>query len=482
MLAYLRFLVGFIPFLTKQSASFQHTKISLYQAPRTFHLFDNNQNVIDDPKNKTESSFLSSSSNMSPEKIYLSNKWVKQQFASIFNSTVNKPAQASVSSFIKDELKHPHDHAEQALLDNIRRHFDNQKKIKYLQQYGMRDYARIAERRPPSVNDFIKTSICEEHIEVRHLGSLLQAVRYGKTPLVREILEYNDFTEFYDQQGYSALHLAVKLQHESIVKVLLEAGAYLSSTNKDGYSVLHTAILGNNPKILKMIFLYLEKKPNQHLIHSVTKDGCETPLHCAARVHNIDTIKTLLALGSSVKMKDTQGRIALMTASSHGYFNNVAQLISAGSSLEDQDSNGMTSLLLACQQEIELSPRTIGSYLRDAGCDMRVETMTHFKQELGAKNHLTTVSFLIEKGASLSHVNHDGEQALIIAVKKNNLPLLEFLLKQQVDLAHQDNQGMNALDWSKALNLKEINDLLVSGLQQTPQNKREMFTKFRQYK
>ncbi len=72
-----------------------------------------------------------------------------------------------------------------------------------------------------------------------------------------------------------------------------------------------------------------------------------------------------------------------------------------------------------------------------------------------------TLLILIKAGANLNLQNHEGQTALIQAVKSGSLYRTRALIKAGADLDLKDNAGKTALQYATERDLEDIEDLLL---------------------
>jgi len=89
-------------------------------------------------------------------------------------------------------------------------------------------------------------------------------------------------------------------------------------------------------------------KANSDPASATAVDGSsQSPLACAARTGNLESIKNLLANGAKINEADEQQRTALMLAVIGGHLQTVLHLALNGSDLTSRDANGSSALELA---------------------------------------------------------------------------------------------------------------------------------------
>lgn len=302
---------------------------------------------------------------------------------------------------------------------------------------------------------------------------LLSAVRYGKSYLVEKILADHDFTEYYDNQGYSALHLYVFYGHLEIFNQLINAQAYLFTTNNAGLNIIHTALAQNHYFLLEAILHALQKNSlKDRLINAVTKTK-ETPLMQAARAGYTQAVILLLNNGGSLETRNTLGHTALMLASESGSFLSVKKMLETDAFINAEDHNQMTALLLASHQKPVLTEiKKYSLTQQGSGLDEREQHQGSQQFMQSTKDYLSVVRLLLKNGAHINHLNSKGESALILATKNNNDNLVQLLLEQpSIDLTLKDNANRTAYDWAKLNDHESIASKILMAIQYPNQPK-----------
>jgi ankyrin repeat protein len=128
----------------------------------------------------------------------------------------------------------------------------------------------------------------------------------------------------------------------------------------------------------------------------------------------------LLILGIA-KIKDDDGRTALIWAS---YCNNlevVQALIQAGTDVNIKNNNGRTALMYTSDQ-----------------------------------NHLEVAQVLIEAGANVNIRDNEGNTALIWASYRNHLEVIKALIQAGTDVNIKNNYGKTALNLIDNMKIKDL--------------------------
>jgi len=113
----------------------------------------------------------------------------------------------------------------------------------------------------------------------------------------------------------------------------------------------------------------------------------------------------------------------------------------------DDDQDGLTPLswtLIEGQQDLACILINKG-----ANIDHRNPPPRYSQILLALNNHLfKAASLMIEKGADLTCKNDDGENALMLAIKRKNIELIRAMLDKGVNPLEKNNNDQDAFDYA----------------------------------
>jgi ankyrin repeat protein len=140
-----------------------------------------------------------------------------------------------------------------------------------------------------------------------HFGytGLLLATSYGRTEVVRLLVEMGADINFKNKDGDTALILAVVYRRNEIVSFLVENGADINVQNKIGNTALIIGSLKNG--YTEIVRLLLEKGAD---INLQNKDG-ETALIRASMEARRETVRLLLEKGADINLQNKDGKTAI---------------------------------------------------------------------------------------------------------------------------------------------------------------------------
>ena len=158
---------------------------------------------------------------------------------------------------------------------------------------------------------------------------LIKAAVYGRTEIVKLLLEKGADVNKHNEGGETPLHYAAQHGHVRVVEILLEHGADVSAKGT----------------------------------------GCGTPLQWAGRNGQIKAAKLLLAYGADINQQAASESTALIKAASADHFEMVEFLLARGADPTIRASYGRTALHEAAfNNNVE-----IGRILLEHGADPTVE-------------------------------------------------------------------------------------------------------------
>ncbi len=273
-----------------------------------------------------------------------------------------------------------------------------------------------------------------------------QGIVAGTEDVVRTLIAAGANPNVADQDGNTPLMLAAHQQSLESVGILLAAGADVNAKDKFGHSALMDAAVA------------LESRDSTFVVKTLirakanvddTDELGQTALMSAARTGYVKTVEALLEAGASVKVKDKEGKTALIHATdeSRQVTTNVVQaLIAAGANVNETDARRQTPLMLAALRNA-LDSVTM---LLKAGAKVNAEdqdemTPLMFAAWGGGDSSLEITKALLNAKAKVNESDKEGKSVLMFAAQYGPVELVRFLLSARAAVNARNDQGESPL-------------------------------------
>ena len=371
-----------------------------------------------------------------------------------------------------------------------------------------RDWAEIVElliRKGASVNahdseGFTPLMVCARKNHIQSLCVLLQCgASVSATSRLGHWVTGRAKNEAYALRGNTALHLAAMENHENCIHQLTVHGADIWSSNNKGENLLMLAAAKGLCNTVRMCL----KQGTPDQINKLDRHGNNAVIH-ACKNSQINSLILLLKNVHCLRhINDTSIKLnmsPLMLGVNYRCLEIVRLLLDKGANPNSENWIGATCLTMAvgknprdhtkepppCRQYFEDNPDFLsfvvpllqkGAEVNHVCCQTGETALT-----LAAKNgvHSSIVEELVKQGASVNHVDRNGNTALLGACEKGKekviklllshgasvtetclltgkspltvavdsgvaTPIVDMLLKSGVDVNHVDNDGNTAL-------------------------------------
>lgn len=181
-----------------------------------------------------------------------------------------------------------------------------------------------------------------------------------------------------------------------------------------------------------------------------------TPLHQALIDINEDKVRLLVKEGADVNTLDKNGKTALHLASSIGRYSLVEFLVEAGADVHVKDNKHKTALVYA----IEKNHIKVIVYLSNKANEpvLKAKEDTIFSAAKNAK--MEEVAYYLSQN-DIDAVNEDGKTALHIACEAGQFEIAAFLLNHGANIKLLDHDGRSAVNYAKLSGNKELIKLLT---------------------
>jgi ankyrin repeat protein len=194
--------------------------------------------------------------------------------------------------------------------------------------------------------------------------------------------------------------------------------------------------------------------------------GIGAALAMATRFGNNDAMKLLLTSGKTGDLGDGRGQTMLMLASTSGVPKVVEEVLKDDHNVNAQDKNGRTALIEAVDhyeneaETPEIDRASVVRMLLGAGADANLRDEDGNTALIDACWNANIVLALIQRGANINAQNKQGETALINCATAE---VAWLLLANHADPSIRNAEGKTALDVAKQDNMKEKEDVLLTG-------------------
>lgn len=266
----------------------------------------------------------------------------------------------------------------------------------------------------------------------------IASAKKGDAYLVRLFLTAGMDPNRKDDRGNTALMYAAAGGYEEVVRDLLKKKANVNERDRDDDAALAWGS-GQKPEIIKIL---LDAGPDL--------DARNRAFVVAARAGNPQVFPVLIQAGISLDqirsgaLFEAAGEHAAGTDQQLG--ETVKSLIALGTDVNARDSEGRTPLLLAAHN----GHLTVAKVLVDGGADInaecncpKVEEEPRWSPLVAAirKDRKEIVDFLLAKNAELNRKSGTGATALITAASEGDAAIVRKLLGKGADVNATDQNG-----------------------------------------
>jgi ankyrin repeat protein len=183
------------------------------------------------------------------------------------------------------------------------------------------------------------------------------------------------------------------------------------------------------------------------------------PIHYAASRGNVEEVQILLEFGADINTRGEYGFTPLHYAVMQGFVEMVEFLLVRGADPSVRNDDGNTALELAGvmgEEDVEvflLEDQTNINFIDEEDGS----TLLH---RSAGEGHITTVQYLLGRGADINCKDKDGFTPLHCAVEEEQEEMIQFLMTQGADTSAKNQDGDTPLDIARVLGLEEIKGIL----------------------
>jgi len=224
---------------------------------------------------------------------------------------------------------------------------------------------------------------------------------------------------------YSLIHIATIHSNIETIEFLIEKGANINAGDLNNITSLALAAAVQSPQVIKLLLAHGADADIQ------SKSG-STPLIRALLANNHIAVKMLVDASKNLEHCDTKGTTALLAClqapRDWGQQTVMMEtLIKGGCNVNFQNSSGATPLMVASG----MGRRDLAQLLIDAGADINHRDKKG-KSCVHVATGVTTLLFLINRGADVTLADNKGETPLSRACHTGHIGLIRLLLGSDV--------------------------------------------------
>jgi ankyrin repeat protein len=255
---------------------------------------------------------------------------------------------------------------------------------------------------------------------------LTKVAARGRLKVVKLLLQRGAEVNATGPGDATALQWAANVGREETATFLLSNGADAHRRDNEGRVPLLVACWKGHLGVVRVLVQHMGE-----LVLQATDDEGKTALHWAAIGGREEMATFLLSNGAQANIRDNEGRIPLIAASSGGHLGVVRLLLqhTGAQGLEETDKKGRTAL--------------------------------HWSATEG---HEEVVAFLLEKGAHVNRLGYLRRTPLMSACNMGHVGAVRILLQhmREQGLEEADGYGRTALHHAAEGGYKEVAALLLS--------------------
>jgi len=236
-------------------------------------------------------------------------------------------------------------------------------------------------------------------------AKLINAAKKGNLKIVQELISREFDPETADSSGRTLVMLAALNGKYSVVDYLLDLDVNPNRRDKKGYTLMHILAGGKSRDALAVAEKAIKQRGD---VNYILGKG-DTPLSIAIQKGNLAMVELFLEKGNCTPDTTVHRMPIALYAYSQGRAPVMKAIIERGAKLNAAAHNGYTLLTYAIK-----------------------------------KNDLATVSYLIEKGASIE-VQYSSMTPVIYAARLGSYKIMQLLMDKGADVMKTDDEGQSLL-------------------------------------
>lgn len=244
----------------------------------------------------------------------------------------------------------------------------------------------------------------------------------------------------------SAVFQAANAGKTQLVAYLLKKGVNINALNEENWNLLHVASRKGHVDLAKLL---LGSSPPIH-INAQTNTGW-TALLMAVYINHSDLVRLLIQKGANLDLYNQERWTAFHIAAKAGNVEILEELLKKSkqprSSINSQNTQDWIPLHLACME----NHLSVISFLIQKGSELNTASITGWTplHVATAQSHpqavKTLLSLGLQRGLDMDNKDADGWTALHIAAYQGDSDIVKILLEKGARLALLNKEGYNAL-------------------------------------
>ena len=278
--------------------------------------------------------------------------------------------------------------------------------------------------------------------------SLRAAAHFGRTEMVKLLLDLGLDPDVRDDWGWTPLHVAI---NPETAKALIDGGANIHAKAKDGNEAIHS-LIGEN--MLDSVKYLLSLGVD---VDALGKNNI-TPLHQAVIFNHVDGAKMLLENGANIEAADNKGMTCLHFARSEAM---VKFLIKNGAVVNSLATDKTTPLHYASNKEIAmlLIDSEANINVKDADGSTPLHWAASSRPDVAKELITAGANLNIKDSSGLTPLDNANDESRALLLKKgakmgNQLVMLEYdLVNRELIIngvageTYSIEHSINLLNW-----------------------------------
>lgn len=302
-------------------------------------------------------------------------------------------------------------------------------------------FALIADFNPNAIGLMLSEGFDINRLDARDYTAMHLSVTYNLVNLCRLLLKNGADINVMTSKGETPLNLAIHLNKDAMIKLLLDSGADINQADTQGNTPLMKACVVGNGAVVELLI----NRGAYLLAKNKSKKSCYDLAHSNKRSNVLSILAKNGLDGKTVIQDDVSDSNFRM------------QLISGSYAL--------------IQHLINLGANVNGVYVQRGGYEdhqgvRQYYTSTQPMLHAATKNKdFNVAKLLVEKGAKIDAVDHNGHTALYAAVVNNRLDIVKYLVEKGLDVKALCQNGDTLLMKACYIaNMDMVNYLIEKGL------------------